>query len=111
MLHDDYVKHLKASGRSHRTIHLRLYWLGRFERRFNPLTCSLEDIEDFLAGGDWSQSTARSVRSSIVVYVEWLYKTGRRGDNPVKGLGTIREKPPCPKPLPDSLYHVALGAT
>lgn len=108
MLRDDFIKHLKASGRSHRTIQLRLYWLTRFEAHYSLQTCSLGDIEAFLASGDWSQSTARSVRSSIVVYIEWLYKTGRREDNPTRALGTIKERPPCPKPLPDSLYHVAL---
>lgn len=66
------------------------------------------ELEAWLAGHEWKNETARSVRSSLKNFYEWLCVSGRRADNPARGLPLIRETPPNPHPLPEDAYVHAL---
>lgn len=87
---DNYIRHLRRRRLSPRTIHLRLYWIRRLARTHNLHTVTLEQLEDYLYSGDWSQNTQQTLVASMRVYFQWAQTVGIRDDNPAADLHRIR---------------------
>lgn len=110
MMINEFIKHLRAARRGEGTINLRRYYIERADADGLDLaTCTAADLEDWLSRPEWSIETARSARSSLVLFFTWAVKAGKRADNPAADLPIISERPPCPRPLPESAYRHALA--
>lgn len=106
MLVNDFIQHLRAARRGDGTINLRTYYLDRAKADGLDLaTATTVDLENWLSNPAWSVETARSARSSLVVFYAWATKAGLRPDNPASDLAIISERPPCPRPLPEPVYR------
>lgn len=108
---DTWETHLRAAGRSERTIGLRLQYLTRLEREHEqPLTTHTADtLTEWLATPSWSRATRRSARASLTTFYKWAHNHGHIEHNPAADLPTIRDTPPCPRPIPEDTYGKALA--
>lgn len=94
----------RAAGRAPGTIRLRLLHLRRLATRCpDPLTTTRADLLGFLAdlGPTASPEYRRSVRSSLVVWHQWLAVEGYRPDDPAARLPAVRVPPADPRPADD----------
>ncbi|MGV4374564.1 tyrosine-type recombinase/integrase [Trueperella pyogenes] len=106
-----FIEHLRAARRGQGTINLRTYYLDRASADgINFANCTATDLERWLSNPAWSIETARSARSTLVVYFTWAHRAGLRADNPASDLPVISERPPCPRPLPEDDYRTALDS-
>jgi integrase len=87
---DDYTRHLRRRRLSPRTIHLRTYWIERLARTHDLATVTLEQLEDYVYSGDWSQNTQQTLVASLRSYFQWAQTVGVRDDNPTHDLLRIR---------------------
>ncbi|WP_455952513.1 tyrosine-type recombinase/integrase [Arcanobacterium haemolyticum] len=100
----EFRAHLEARKVSCKTIDLRVYYLKRINRSVDLLSCDVPSIEYWLSGQSWKIETARSVATTLRVFYQWLYKTGKIGTDISEQIPKIREELPHPHPLPDQEY-------
>lgn len=102
----------KAAGLSPRTIHLRTYYLTRWQRICkHPAETSRGELLAFIATDGWAPETRRSVRSALVSFYGWYYRDDPMSD-PARTLPTVKVPIGLPRPAPDDCIRTALaGAT
>ena len=106
-----YDAHLAAGNRSTGTRELRRFHLWALaDRVADPLTVTIEDVEDWLANPDWSQNTRRSHRTTVVGFFRWCKAAGIRTDDPTALLLTIPGVIGKPRPCPEQALRKALMA-
>ncbi len=86
----EYTRALRRRRLSPQTIRLRTYWVERLARDHDLATVTLEQLEDYLYAGDWSQNTQQTLVASIRSYFQWAQAAGTREDNPAAELLRIR---------------------
>lgn len=94
-----YERHMRRRRCSERTIRLRSYWVQRLARRHDLLTVTLEQLEEFVESGKWSQNTQQTIIASMRSYFGWALHAGVRGDNPADELIRIRITDRTPQPV------------
>nr|DAN38037.1 MAG TPA: SITE SPECIFIC RECOMBINASE XERD [Caudoviricetes sp.] len=105
-----YKRFLLASGRSSKTVRLRLDWLARFARTVDipPFQIDETAVIDWSSVQDWSQATRRSAHQSIKGFYEWAYTYGLTGAVPT--IPSVRKTPPNPHPASDAALEACLVA-
>ena len=105
-----YKRFLLASGRSTKTVTLRLDWVARFARavEFPPFQIETTAVIDWSAGQDWSQATRRSAHQSIKGFYSWAYTYGLTSVVPT--IPSVRKTPPNPHPASDAALEACLLA-
>ncbi|QKS15589.1 tyrosine-type recombinase/integrase [Curtobacterium sp. Csp2] len=89
---DLYAEHCaKRLRHSPNTIHSRLYWLDRFDRRAPLTTASPDDVWDFLeAYPDWSESTTAVLLSALHGFYAWAIAKAHLVESPVAEIAVPR---------------------
>lgn len=105
-----YKRFLLASGRSAKTVRLRLDWVARFARAVEvpPFEIETTAVIDWSAGQDWSQATRRSAHQSIKGFYAWAYTYGLTSVVPT--IPSVRKTPPTPHPASDAALEACLLA-
>lgn len=105
-----YKRFLLASGRSAKTVSLRLDWVARFARAVEvpPFPIDETAVIDWSAGQDWSQATRRSAHQSIKGFYAWAYTYGLTSFVPT--IPSVRKTPPNPHPASDAALEACLLA-
>lgn len=102
---------MTAARRSPETIRLRTYYVARFGRACPLESATAREIEGWLAGQRWSDETARSALSSLVNFYRWAVDYEQLVIDPTRRLARIREAPPLPHPVPESIYRDRLASS
>lgn len=105
-----YRRFLLASGRSTKTVRLRLDWVARFARAVEVPPFEIEEtaVIDWSASQDWSQATRRSAHQSIKGFYSWAYTYGLTSVVPT--IPSVRKTPPTPHPASDAALEACLLA-
>lgn len=74
-----------------------------------PWGVTTDDIAGYMAQRDWAQETRRNRRATLLAFYSWGVKTGRTTVNPAEGIDKVRPTDPRPRPVPDSIYLLALA--
>lgn len=103
-----YKRFLLASGRSTKTVSLRLDWLARFARAVEVPPFQIEEtaVIDWSSAQDWSQATRRSAHQSIKGFYAWAYTYGLTDSMPT--IPSVRKTPPNPHPASDEAVKLCL---
>lgn len=106
-----YELHLRASGRTHATIEQRKQWIRRLSREMQTplLEHTATTLTNWLAHPSWGKSTRRSARASLLSFYQWATRNNLIEEDPSQFLETIREPPPCPRPVPEDVFGRALA--
>ena len=107
--------HLRALGRSPKTIQTRLYWPRRMltDLGVSPWTVTADDIEGWFAQPHpWKLSSRYIATQGVRQFFAWAVQHGHRDDNPADVLELPRV-PRCAKqPIsPVALSHAMAAAT
>lgn len=103
-----YKRFLLASGRSPKTVHLRIDWIARFARavQVHPFQIESTAVIDWSASQEWSQATRRSAHQSIKGFYSWAFGCGLVESMPV--IPSVRKTPPNPHPASDAAVGTCL---
>ena len=101
-----YERFLLASGRTVKTVSLRLDWVRRFARAVKVAPFDIEDtaVIDWSSCQAWSQATRRSAHQSLKGFYAWAAAYGASTCIPV--IPSVKKTPANPHPASDG----ALGA-
>ena len=101
-----YERFLLASGRTVKTVSLRLDWVRRFARAVKVAPFDIEDtaVIDWSSCQAWSQATRRSAHQSLKGFYAWAAAYGASTCVPV--IPSVKKTPANPHPASDT----ALGA-
>lgn len=105
---DEWLLWIASADLSPATLRIRRLLAGVYCDALDPLTATPDQIAHFLAtrpGRAWSRS---GYLSTIRGFHRWLYRTGRRQDDPTELLPTIRTPRPVPHPVPEDVLAEAL---
>lgn len=93
------------------TMNLRLYYLRRLARDFQPGpgAVAYEPLVEWIAEHNWSPETRRSVRSCLRAFWWWLFETGRATESPAHRLPKVKVPRARPRPAPDDDFRFALA--
>lgn len=86
---DQWSDHLRALGRSPRTVATRIYWPERMlaDLGLSPWVAAADDIERWLSWPHpWKPATRHVVVLSLRQFFTWAQQAGHRDDNPTAGL-------------------------
>ncbi len=84
-----WAEHLRALGRSPRTIESRTYWPERMlsDLGMSPWTVTADDIERWLAWPhQWQPASRYVVVVALRQFFAWAHEHGHRADDPAAGL-------------------------
>lgn len=103
---NDFRDNLIVSGRSVRTVELRLYQMARFARGYpaGPEAIQPQDVLRYIARADWSRGTRQVVRATLVAYFRWAVKTGLVMSDPTSSLPP--DKAPAWTPQPATRQEI-----
>lgn len=91
------------------------YLYGRYLRRFfahvAPYAATVDDVERWIAGHDWSAATRKSAIGALVSFYRWAYERGQVEVDPTALLKRPRLGKPVPKPTPDDVLAVGLAGS
>lgn len=109
-----YCLTLAAGGQSSSTVRLRRLTLAHIARGLNAPTpddvSAAQLVAWFGRQTHWSRSTRRVYRSAARGFFAWAYKYGLVDEFICDDLPKIRETPPSPRPVPDSVWRDAIAA-
>lgn len=89
---------------------LKQNFLRRFAAEHDVLTCTSQDISEWLGRNPaWKPATRRSARSALTTFYAWLRKMGHRADDPAADTMAVRVPPGAPKPCPEGVLEAALA--
>ena len=100
-----------AGDASEGTIRQRRLHLRRLARFTDPATATLDDLVAFMAQlAGKAPASRKSMQASIRSFYRWMLDTGRRADDPSRGLRPVKVPASVPKPIPDELLEAALAS-
>lgn len=103
---------LGTEGHAESTVALRRSYLLRLCRAADPLTCTAEDIGEWMATHTWKPETRKAVRVTLRGFFRWIHERGLRPDNPTAAMRPVRVPRACAHPAPDvALARARLLAT
>ena len=89
---------------------LKQNYLRRFAAEHDILTCTSQEIAEWLARNPtWKPATRRAARSALTTFYSWLRKMGHRQDDPAADTMTVRVPSSAPKPCPEGVLEAALA--
>lgn len=88
---------MQAAGRSPRTIDERLRIVAA--SGLDPQTCTVFDIESWLARPGLTNSTRRAYGDALRAFFGWMHRRGLRGDDPTLGLPVVKVPRGVPHPI------------
>lgn len=103
-----YKRFLLASGRTIKTVNLRLDWVARFARAVDSPPFEIEDtaVIDWSSRQAWSQATRRSAHQSLKGFYSWAAAYGMSTCIPV--IPSVRKTPANPHPASDGALVACL---
>lgn len=104
---------LDSGSRSPQTVHLRRFHVESYIKWCvtNGLGIDVDSVSKYLAHRPWSQSSRRSIRTSISFWCEWRCATGRMEKNPVKLLPPVIPNRTLPRPCPEKIIAAAVESS
>jgi integrase len=106
---DGYLAYCQAAGMSAGTIKIKRSKLTHATRELDLLTCTENDLVDYLARQNWRPETRRSARSHLRGFYTWAVRHGLRADNPSAYLLPVKVPHGQPKPATDDAMERALA--
>lgn len=99
-----------AGDASTGTIRQRRLHVRRLARYVDPATATLDDLVAFMEQyAGQAPASRKAVQGSLRSFYRWMQDTGRRVDDPSRGLRPVKVPSGLPKPIPDELLEVALA--
>lgn len=98
----DYSTWLKSWGASPATVHHRMIALRSLVKTYGPtrqITC--EQLQQWLSSPELAPWSRRTYFNHVKSYYGWMVETGRREDDPTKGLRRPMRPQGLPRPLSD----------
>lgn len=105
---DAYDNYCKAASMSPGTRALKQKYLQRFAADHDLMTCTSQDISDWMSDKPWAPATMRSARSAMTTFFFWARKMGHRPDDPAIDTARVKVPSAAPKPCPESVLARAL---
>ena len=102
---------LKAAGLSAQTIKSRRYkmvHLAALLMPSGPEDVTTEQIVQVFARQQWKPETRKAYRNTISSFFRWLYKSGRRSDDPSLDVPRVKKPHAHPRPCPDRYIAAAM---
>jgi len=106
---DGYLSYCQAAGMSAGTIKIKRSKLTHAARELDLLSCTENDLVDYLARQNWLPETRRSSRSHLRGFYAWAVRHGLRADNPSAYLPPVKVPQGKPKPASDGALERALA--
>lgn len=103
---------LRAAGLSAQTIKSRRYkmvYLSTLLMPSGPKDVTTEQIVQAFARQQWKPETRKAYRNTISSFFRWLYKSGRRSDDPSLDVPRVKKPHAHPRPCPDRYIAAAMG--
>lgn len=105
----EYRNQMMSAGLSASTIRLRMHHIEHLARAYPLLSVEGRHLEEYLASKHrLAPETRKSIRSSIVKYYNWAYRTGNIAANPAIELESVRVPRLIPRLAPDDDVAAAL---
>lgn len=107
---DDYVSYLRAGGLPESTCKLRHYQLRRFAASTGlaAFAATGDELVEYLASRDWSNSTRRSIRATLRSFYSWAAGSGRVERDPSQTLPKVPAVMGRPRPAADEVVTAGL---
>jgi integrase len=106
-----YDAYCQAGSMSPGTRALKRNYLQRFGATHDLLTCTSQEIVEWLSHNpSWKPATRRSARSALTTFFSWARKMGHRDDDPAADTMAVRVPPGAPKPCPESVLEHAIAS-
>lgn len=102
---------LRAAGLSAQTIKSRRYKMVHLSILLmpsGPKDVTTEQIVQAFARQQWKPETRKAYRNTISSFFRWLYKSGRRSDDPSLDVPRVKKPHAHPRPCPDRYIAAAM---
>lgn len=105
-----YDSYCQAAAMSPNTRKLKGHYLRRFSDDHDLLTCTSQEVIDWLSANPaWKPATRRAARSALTTFFAWARKMGHRADDPAMDTASVRVPMGAPKPCPEQVLEHALA--
>ncbi|SBS73755.1 Phage integrase [uncultured Mycobacterium sp.] len=108
-----WVEWLVAGGASTETIRLRRGIVRSVARQLGTLRpddVTTEQLIALCARQKWSNDHRRGLRAALIAFYDWSLSNGAATTNPARGLPSVPESKPKPRPAPDRIWRELLDA-
>lgn len=102
---------LKAAGLSVQTVRSRRYKMTHLAWLLMPASpenVTTEQLIGVFAERQWKPETRKAYRNTISSFFRWLFKSGRRADDPSLDVPRVKKPHAHPRPCPDRYIKAAM---
>ncbi|WP_097212072.1 MULTISPECIES: tyrosine-type recombinase/integrase [unclassified Rhodococcus (in: high G+C Gram-positive bacteria)] len=109
----DWVDWLVTGGAPSTTIRTRRGHVRGTARRLcsqSPAGVTTDDLVALFGRQQWSNEHRRGLRASLLAFFDWAVEHGLAASNPARGLPSVPESKPRPRPATDRIWKSVLLA-
>lgn len=93
-----WARHQQAQGLAKNTIYSRLRTLQTLANHHPLLTLTTDDLLAWITSQTWSRASRATHRSTLKAFFGWAHGSGKRADNPMAGVPSVRRPAGLPRP-------------